>query len=577
MLSELRIENFAIIDRLELNFGTRLITFTGETGAGKSIIIDAVEAVLGGRVEATMIRSGAERANVEAIFRLSAAARKLLRPILEREALLEDGESDDELTLGREIRNNGRSVARVNGRNVNVGLLGELAEYLVDVHGQSEHLSLLRVGQHIGLLDRFANVEEALEAYRKTYHSLQATRQELAALRAAESEAARRADILTYQIGEIDAARLRSDEEEELRQERNRLANAEGLASAVQEALQALDEGEPESSSVTDLFGQVVHSLNALARLDTDQAALLEQANTLFEGITDLGRTLRDYFENIEFNPKRLDQVEERLNLFVNLKRKYGKTLAEVLAFAENGRKQLDEITHAGERIAELEANEARLLEQLGKQGQVLSKKRHAAAQKLAHMVEDELQQLHMTAARFQVHFEQRPDPQGVLAEGEQRVAFDANGIERVEFLVAPNPGEGFKPLVKVASGGETARLMLAIKNVLVQADHVPTLIFDEIDQGIGGRVGTIVGRKLHNVARRHQVLCITHLPQLAAFGDQHFRVQKEIEAGRTITHVQMLDGERRILELAQMMGDISEGTRQSAHELLELAAKVES
>src|SRR5512145_1113327 len=335
MLSELRIENFAIIDRLELNFGTRLITFTGETGAGKSIIIDAVEAVLGGRVDATMVRSGAERANVEAVFRLSAPTRKLLRPILEREALLEDGESDNELALGREIRKNGRSVARVNGRNVNVGLLGELAEYLVDVHGQSEHLSLLHVGQHVGLLDRFANVEEQLEAYRKTYHTLQATRHELAALRAAESEAARRADILTYQIGEIDAARLRSDEEEELRQERNRLANAEGLASAVQEALQALDEGEPESSSVTDLFGQVVHSLNSLARLDTGQAALLEQANTLFEGITDLGRTLRDYFENIEFNPKRLDQVEERLNLFVNLKRKYGKTLAEVLAFAE--------------------------------------------------------------------------------------------------------------------------------------------------------------------------------------------------------------------------------------------------
>ncbi|MFZ6026891.1 MAG: DNA repair protein RecN [Chloroflexota bacterium] len=577
MLSELRIENFAIIDHLELGFGAGLVTFTGETGAGKSIIIDAVEAVLGGRVEAAMIRSGAERANIEVGFHLSPETRKALRSILEREALLGDGEPDDELTLGREIRQNGRSVARVNGRSVNVGLLGELAEYLVDVHGQSEHLSLLRVSQHIGLLDRFAGVEEQIDAYRRTYHSLQETRRELAALRAEESETARRADILTYQINEIDVARLRPDEEEELRQERDRLANAEGLASAVQEALLALDEGEPESTSVTDQFGQVVHSLNSLARLDTAQAGLLEQANVLFEGISDLARALRDYSESIEFNPKRLDQVEERLNLFVTLKRKYGKTLAEVLAFAENARQQLDKITHAGERIAELEQSEARLLEQLSKHGQFLSKKRRAAAEKLAQTVENELQQLHMTAARFQVAFEQKPDPQGVLAGDGQRVAFDANGIERVEFLVAPNPGEGFKPLVKVASGGETARLMLAIKNVLVQADHVPTLIFDEIDQGIGGRVGTVVGRKLHNVACRHQVLCITHLPQLAAFGDQHFRVQKEVAGGRTVTHVQLLDGERRILELAQMMGDVSDGTRQSARELLELASKRES
>jgi DNA repair protein RecN (Recombination protein N) len=574
MLYELRIENFAIIEHLELNFNEKLITFTGETGAGKSIIIDAVEVVLGGRVDATMLRSGAERANVEAVFRIPKAVRAPLRAILEREGLLEDGESDDELVLGREIRQNGRSVARANGRSVNVGLLSELAEYLVDVHGQSEHLSLLRVNQHIGLLDRFANVESELDAYRLTYHALQKVRHELAELRAAESEAARRTDILTYQIGEIEAARLRADEEDGLRQERNRLANAEGLASAAQEALQALDEGSPEASSVTDLFGQVVHSLHTLARLDTAQAALAEQADGLFDSITDLSRTLRDYFENIEFNPKRLDQVEERLNLFHNLKRKYGADLAAVLAFAEDARQQLDAITHAAERITELEAEEGKLLETLGKQGVVLSEKRHKAAIKLAKAIEAELQELHMMAARFQVNFGEKPDPNGAPVENGKRVAFDANGIEQVEFLVAPNPGEGFKPLVKVASGGETARLMLAIKDVLAQADPVPTLIFDEIDQGIGGRVGTVVGRKLRKLGRRHQVLCITHLPQLAAFGDQHFRVQKDIEAGRTITHVQPLDGERRILELAQMMGDISDGTRQSARELLELAGK---
>jgi DNA repair protein RecN (Recombination protein N) len=457
---------------------------------------------------------------------------------------------------------------------VSVGLLGELAEYLVDVHGQSEHLSLLRVSQHLGLLDRFANVEVPLAAYRQTYRQLQAIRRELSELRAAESESVRRADILNYQINEIAAAHLRADEEDELRKERNRLANAEGLASATQEALQALDEGTAESSAVTDLFGQVTHALNNLVRLDATQSPLAEQAGALSDGLADLARDLRDYLENIEFNPKRLEQVEERLSVIHNLKRKYGKTLSDVLAFAEDARRQLDTITHAGERIAELEAEEARRLEQIGKEGILLSEKRHAAAKKLARAVEGELQQLHMTAARFRVDFQEHLDPQGAPVEEGKRVAFGANGIEHVEFLVAPNPGEGFKPLVKIASGGETSRLMLAIKDVLAHADQVPTLIFDEIDQGIGGRVGTVVGRKLRDLTRQHQVICVTHLPQLAAFGEQHFRIQKDVADGRTITHAESLQGERRILELAQMMGDVSDGTRQSARELLSLAAE---
>ncbi len=572
MLVELRVDNFAIIDHLELPFAAGLITFTGETGAGKSIILDALDAVIGGRVDAGMIRSGVDRANVEAVFRISGVVRDPVQVILARESLLEDGESEHELVLGREIRRNGRSVARVNGRSVSVSLLAELGEYLVDLHGQSEHLSLLRVRQHLSLLDSYAKVDDLLAKYRQTYHSLQVTRRELAALRALESESARRADNLNYQIKEIEAARLRPDEEESSRLERNRLANAEGLASLAQEAVQLLDEGDAESSAVTDLFGQIVHGLRSLTRLDAAQSAMLEQAETLFEGVADLTRDLRHYLETIEFNPKRLEQLEERLSLIGALKRKYGKTLGEVIAFAEDARKQLDEITHASERIAALETEEARALEQLGKEGIALSEKRHLAAKKLAKAVEAELQHLHMVEARFDVRFEERLDPQGAPVEGGKRVAFDANGIEQVEFLVAPNPGEGFKPLVKVASGGETSRLMLAIKNVLAGADHIPTLIFDEIDQGIGGRVGTVVGRKLWHLARTHQVLCVTHLPQLAAFGEQHLHVQKAVDAGRTLTQVQLLEGERRILELAQMMGEVSDGTRQSARELLDLA-----
>jgi DNA repair protein RecN (Recombination protein N) len=576
MITELRIDNFAIIDHLELAFAAGLVTFTGETGAGKSIIIDAVEIMLGGRAEAAMIRTGAERANVEAVFRIPEVVRSAVHAILDREGLLEENsEADaDTVTLGREIRHAGRSIARVNGRSVSVGLLSELGEYLVDVHGQSEHLSLLRVRQHLALLDGFANVDAELTAYRATYHRLLAMRRELAELRQSESETARRSDILTYQINEIESARLRAGEEEELRDERNRLANAEGLASLAQEALQALDEGTPESPAVTDLLGQVTHAMSALARIDPSRVALSEQAESVAESIADLIHELQRYQENIEFNPKRLDQVEERLNLINNLKRKYGKDILAVLAFAEQSHKQLDAITHADERIAELEADETLALVQLGREGKALSKKRHTTAETLSRAVEKELENLNMTAARFRVDFSSRPDPEGVpLADDGQGVAFDINGLEHIEFFVALNPGEGFKPLVKTASGGETSRLMLAIKNVLARADQVPTLIFDEIDQGIGGRVGTVVGRKLSDLARQHQVLCVTHLPQLAAFGQQHYRVQKHVHAGRTTTQVDALQGEPRVLELAAMMGEVGEGTRQSALELLKLAA----
>jgi DNA repair protein RecN (Recombination protein N) len=396
----------------------------------------------------------------------------------------------------------------------------------------------------------------------------------LAELRLAESEAERRIDILNYQINEIESTRLLSNEEEGLRGERNRLANAEGLASLAQEALLVLDEGDPSSPAVTDLLGQAGHALSGLARLDPSQSVLDEQAQELLETLTELVRTLRDYLENIEFNPKRLDQVEERLNLISTLKRKYGKpgvaTIQDVLAFAQEAHRQLESITHASERIVELEAEQEKLLRELGKTGEELSRQRHRAAEVLETALETELDSLNMSGAKFKVEFLRRHDPEGVLLEDGRRVAFDANGLDHVEFLVAPNPGEGLKPLVKIASGGETSRLMLAIKNVLARADQVPTLIFDEIDQGIGGRVGSVVGRKLRELARQHQVLCVTHLPQLAAFGEQHLHVQKMIEEGRTSTHVESLAGEKRMLELAQMMGEVSEGTRRSAEELLE-------
>lgn len=567
MLLELHIENFAIIDRLDLQLGPGLVIFTGETGAGKSILIDAVQTLLGGRADSTLVRKDTDRAVVEGVFDIPPAIRKDIHAILEREELLEDPET---VSLGREIRINGRNLARLNGRVVSVSLLREIGERLVDVHGQSEHLSLLRVSHHLELLDRFAEVDGLAEAYRQTYQRLQTIRKELEDLRRSERDAARQIDLLTYQINEIEAARLRPGEEEELKEERNRLANAEELASLTQQALLALDEGAPESPAASDLIGQVAHALNSLARLDPSVSELSEQVENILVNLSDLSRSMNSYLEGIEFNPRRLDQVEERLGLIHNLKRKYGESIPAILEYAQKSRRQLENITHAGERIQELEKEEKDLLTRLGREGYALSQKRRQQSSELGRMVEAELDDLQMSHTRFAVDFQQHPDENGVPLEDGRRVAFDSHGLEKIEFLIAPNPGEGLKPLAKIASGGETSRLMLALKHVLASADEVPTLIFDEIDQGIGGRVGTVVGQKLWGLARQHQVLCVTHLPQLAAFGEIHFHVEKEVRGERTTTQVRRLEGEARLLELAQMFGGVSQGTLQSAKELLQ-------
>jgi len=569
MLTELRIENFAIIQHLELELNPGLTTFTGETGAGKSIILDAIEALVGGRADLTQIRGGAERAILEAVFRVPAANRDALIQILEREDLLDD---PDYLALGREIRREGRSAARVNGRTVNVSLLRELGSYLVDIHGQSDHLSLLNVRQHMVLLDHYASDAELIEAYRQSYQLLLSLRRELTVLRQSEQDSTRRAEMFTFQLDEIEAARLQPGEEETMRLERDRLANAENLAGLAQKALIILDDGNPEAPALTDQLGEVVQSLASLSRIDHSQSKLHEQALTLSESLSEIVRDLREYVEKIEFNPHRLEQVEERLDLLHSLKRKYGNSIENILAFAKDAGQKLETITHAAERIAELEGEEKMLLGKLSQKAGEISRKRHTAAEALAHSVEAELADLRMAGARFMVDLRSEPHPAGLSLDNGERVAFNENGVDQVEFLIAPNPGEGFKPLVKIASGGETSRLMLALKNVLARADSIPTLVFDEVDQGIGGRVGTVVGEKLWQLARQHQVFVVTHLPQLAAFGDQHYRVGKLVEDGRTVTQVEKLDDTTRLDELAQMLGNVSEANRSAAQEALSQA-----
>jgi DNA repair protein RecN (Recombination protein N) len=569
MLMELRIENFAIIQNLNLRFESGLTTFTGETGAGKSILLDGITCLVGGKSDVTMIRSDAERANLEAVFSIPETNKPAINEILEREELMDDPSL---ITLSREIRREGRSVARVNGRSVSQNILKELGAFLIDIHGQSEHLSLLNIHQHLGLLDRFADIGEPLSAYRLNYHQQKKIQKELNELHQAEKDAARMTDLLNYQIQEIDTAHIQPGEEADLRQELSRLANAEKLSSLAKNALNLLDEGGPDSQSITELLGEVTQSMIALANVDQSLRDLSEQTSSISVLSGDISRELQTYLDNIEFNPKRLDQVEERLSLINNLKRKYGENEEAILDFAQKARLQMEKITHAEERILALETKEKELKEKLAGQARILSESRKQASQNLGQLVESELNDLHMSGAHFAVDIQCKPDEQGLSFGDDQTVKYDENGIDQVEFLIAPNPGEGLKPLVKIASGGETSRLMLALKNVLARADTIPTLIFDEIDQGIGGRVGAVVGEKLWNLGRQHQVFCVTHLPQLAAYGNQHYRVYKEMSEGRTLTHVVNLEDSARVSELANMFGGESQTNRIAAQETLQTA-----
>ncbi|NUP89757.1 MAG: DNA repair protein RecN, partial [Candidatus Sumerlaeia bacterium] len=567
-LTELHIQNFAIIDKLDLRFGPGLIILTGETGAGKSIILDAVVMLIGGKADTTFVRTDSEAAFVEGVFQLKGPEREAVHEILKREELMDD---PDYVVLMREVRREGRSVARINGRTVNVGLLKEIGALLVDIHGQAEHLSLLDPRAHLGLLDRYADVSKPLNEYRQTYHSLLALRNELNALRKAQADADRRIEMLTYQVEEIESAKLKVGEDEELKKERDRLANAESLAKNAQEALAILEEGSPDTPAATDLIGQAAQALAALAKIDSGQAELSNQAEVMLDSLSDIIHELRGYLDEIEFNPKRLDEVEERLDLIHSLTRKYGGSIPAVIAYGEDAQKQLETITGAADRINELEMQEAKLLEKLSKQGTDLSEKRKSAATKMGKGIETELDDLRMASAQFGVDFQTKPDPNGIpLADG-TRLAFDQSGIDRVEFLVAPNPGEGLKPLAKIASGGELSRIMLALKAVAAGQGGVPTLVFDEIDTGISGQTAGRVAAKMVRLAGSHQILCITHLPQIAARAAAHLGVSKRPKGRRTVTEVTHLDGAARVDALATLIGgESTAAARRHAEEMLE-------
>ena len=601
MLNELHIRNFAIIDDLHLVFGPGLNILTGETGAGKSIIIDALGLLLGDRAAAEWVRAGSEVAAIEATFQLDKASELALevRHLLEAQGL-DDPDNADWLLLSREVRLNGRNVCRINGRAVNLQILGEIADQLIDVHGQGEHLNLLQPKTHIHLLDRYASLMPLRKEVAGFVGQLRKVRDELNRLRQDARTRAQRLDLLSFQAEEIQTAHLKPGEEVELQGEQRRLGNAEALLKLAQTAQAILSEGESEMPGAIDLVSEAVGRLEKLARIDPDMNQTALEGQSLLEQLSDLARTLEDYAESLEFNPERLQEVEDRLELIANLKRKYGDTIEQIIVFGQRAQKELEDLGNWEIKTAELEKQEEALLHKIGKLGADLTVRRKAAGEQLARGVEKELADLRMTRARFGVAVEQVNKVDGAFLPDNRRVAFDSTGVDQVEFMISANPGEPLKPMAKVASGGETARLMLALKSVLTHADATPTLIFDEIDQGIGGRVGATVGQKLwmltgqqsrpvngkagkskpiDNGTVMHQVLCITHLPQLAAFGDQHFTVNKQVlpvnGEERTSTVVRKLDAAARIEELVQMLGATGEAGRRSVEEMMEEAEKV--
>jgi len=572
MLEELRISNFAVIDELELSFGPGFNVITGETGAGKSILVDAVELLLGAKADPAFVRGGTERCSIEGFITLDGRNRSAIEAVLEREDLLD--EDTGYLSIQREIRQRGRSSARVNGVAVNSALLREIGQMLFDIHGQSEHLSLFRPRHHIDLLDRYADLLDVRDGLATLVQDLTAAQGEIRLMREDKESLKRRADLLRHEIQEISAAALEPDEEAALLAERQRLANSEQLATLARECAQLLN-GDDRGAELPLVDGlmQVAASLSKLAQIDADLSDERLLAEDLTQGAQDLALTIARYADEIEFNPARLDELEERLELIRSLKRRFqAADIAGILSYAAEATKELDTIDQGEERLVELRLRERRLLVQIGDISLRLSGARAEAGRELASAVMRELEELRMEGTRFEVRLAQAEHPSGCIV-GDKRYKFDGKGMDDVEFMLSANPGQPPLPLAKVASGGEAARIMLALKRVLTAADQTPILIFDEVDQGIGGRIGAVVGEKLWALSRAHQVLCVTHLPQLAAYADIHFRAHKEVADAGVSTRVRVLaDDEARIGELAEMLGTAGAAGMQSARELLAAA-----
>jgi DNA repair protein RecN (Recombination protein N) len=577
MLLELQINDFAIIDRLHLRLGREFNVLTGETGAGKSIIIDALGMLRGEKSDVSWVRAGSQRARVEGVFSLDHPE----LPALLREHDLAD--DDDQVIIAREINaESGRSVARINGRAVNTATLREIGSRLVDIHGQHEGLSLFDIRTHLDMLDRYGGLLPQREQVAAQVAKLRQLRDELSALRKSAARRHDRIEELRFLLEDVGAAKLRPNEAEDLARERALMQNGAritDLVAAVYTALYQGDEGgRAPARPAVELLADVDGHLADLARLDPTVQAISEQASDLRYRLEDLATAVRAYRDGLDFDPARLDEIEDRLTLIRELERKYSGSVADLLERAAKAEAEIERLNHSEEHLAELEAQERAMREALGRAAGELSRRRSATSEALAQAIEGAMADLAMPFVRFSVQVARRDDPNGAPATLESEngsaprlYAFDRTGIDQVEFMLSPNPGEPLKPLARIASGGESSRLLLALKSILSKVDTVPTLVFDEVDVGVGGRAGQVVGEKLWAMTGNHQVICITHLPQVAAFADAHYHIAKEFSADRTRTRIATLSPDQQIDELAAMLDGtpVSEHSRASAREML--------
>ncbi len=552
MLSLLHIENIAIIESADISFDSGFNVLTGETGAGKSIVIDAISAVLGERTSRELIRTGAKSALVNAVF-------TGLLPLkwLEDNGFPLEGE---ELMLQREIQGDGRNVCRVNGRPLTVAQLRELGRQLLNIHGQHDGQQLLDPDCHLGYLDSFGKTAPLLEDYQTAYRSMAELRKKIAALEMDEAERSRRVDTLEYQIRELERADLKPGEDEELDARKTLLRSSGKLMEAIQEAQFALSGGE-DSQGACDLIGEAEGAVRSVVRLGPQLEELGEKLTNLRYAADDAAETLRDFADEFDFSPEELDRLESRLDVIYRLKKKYGPTVADMLDYLEQCRVELEQIQDADDTIQKLEKELDKARKEAQKRGEGLSKARKKSADELQKRVQEELRQLDMPKVQFVTEFAPSPGQDGM----------DDTGMDQVQFLMSANLGEALKPIQKVASGGELARIMLALKNVLAEDDGIGSLVFDEVDTGVSGRAAQKVAEKMADVARRKQVLCVTHLPQIAAMADTHFSVEKGEKKGRTFTNVARLDRQGRVDELARLIGGatVTDSLRSSASELL--------
>ncbi|SHE63025.1 DNA replication and repair protein RecN [Desulforamulus putei DSM 12395] len=560
MLRSLYIRNFALIDDVEVNFDKGLTIVTGETGAGKSMLIDALQVALGSRASADFIRSGREKATVQATFDVS----KLTWMKKRMEELGVDCEEDGLLFFSRELSHSGKNTCRINGRPVNLSLYREIGSGLVDMLGQHEQQTLLDQDRHRWLLDKLGGPELLDQAVKvkEIYTRWRNTSSELKDLETSARELARRMDMLSFQVQEITKAQLAEDEEDELINERRLLMNSEKISRLAGEAYDYLYGGETGVTPAIESVGKALASLRELAEIDSDLAGLVEVLETALYQMEDAAREVSSYRDNVEYNPERLNQIEHRLSLIKQLKYKYGSTVKEILEYKDAAVAELNTLNNRTEKAEELKAAIKDLEQEWRREAKVLTKLRQKAANQLEEKAAKELRYLEMGGIEFRVS----------LTPTEE---VSARGMEDIEFLIAPNPGEPLRPLQKIASGGELSRIMLALKVLLSGVDEVPTLIFDEIDTGVGGKALQAIGEKLAQVGRHRQVICVTHGPQVACFADTHYLISKKVVNGHTQTSVECLDQTGRVEELARMLAgrEITGVVKDHALQMLKMSA----